>query len=358
VAHPGFEWRRLSFHTLKGLACPRYAYFKQILGIRNKPYHTGETGARAAGKAFHLFMEVHYQPEATRMHPLPGMEGSPVIPDVTTAVDWLLDNGYAPSAVDVAHTAYRRYVEHWSDDVLQRDRLGRPEMNINGDLRGIIDAPKRSKTIPYSSQYDMVVRSAYPAQTGDVASVEHKLVGSVEGRTIAHYRGSGQIIGHCALWNSRKDLVSTFGQMQRVVLNLVCKGKRARFHRETVFIDIPAMQRFARATRATQHFLDQRMHRYRYAKTTEDVAGAWPQLGLNWGQCVPWIGRPCEFLEMCTSGEVVPELYQIAEPFHQRAADDGLVRVPLGTETYVPEAPTTAPTINGKEVFSEDPHRG
>lgn len=360
MPHPGYEFTRVSSSTVSKAQCPRELYFDQILGLRRVPNACGDTGPFAAGTVFHTMLEVEYQPTATRHLPLMGTDGRPTIPDHAGVIDYCLDNHFAPDAVSQAETAYKQYLEEYDgDDALRACIIGRPETDVHCDMRKLVDANKHATKVEYAAQYDLLIR----APNGGVASVEHKLLGTIDARAVHRYKASGQLVGQCATWNSRPDLVDRFGRMSQVVLNITTKQRPARFHRETLFIPMSAQVDYVKTLRIAVRGIKRRLHDYKYAKDAYHREMAFPKLGQTFGMCVPFAGSPCCYLPICDTGEAHGAVFQIAEPFHQRAVDDGVIRVDPTIETYpildtlapvskiaAPPPPEGAVVVSGGEV--------
>lgn len=348
MPHPGFDWTRKSFHAYKVLGCPRYAYFKQRVGLRNKPIHAGITGPKGAGSAFHAMMEVHYTPAWAKGRGLPGTDGHPILDSIPAACDWLVDaGGLAPSAVSAAYDAYKGYILEWGErDEIHEGLIGRPEPNINADLSNLLPARERKGPIPYSTQYDGVMRVV-----AGVAIVEHKLLTTVDTGTVDRYRASGQMLGHCAAWNARPDLVEKHGPMTRVLLNLTTKSDTKRkFHREVLFVPLPLQLEYVRTIQRLEEERKRLVALDTAATTPVEKRAVWAKLGQLWDQCVPWAGSPCDFLNVCTSGEASSLLYQIAEPLRARALADGVVKYDPAMTTYTVENTHKTPDLTGGDT--------
>lgn len=343
MAHPGFEFTRRSFHTLKNTACLRKAYLGQMLGVRRKPHPEGDDGPLMAGKVFHTMMEVHYTPPEARHLPLKGTDGNPVLPDIKCVVEHYCERGGAAAkAVCDALDAYGRYSRERGEDADLRSRLlGRPEPDVDGELADLL-GHARLGPIPYSAQYDMIVRNSNDPKIKGVTTVEHKLLAGFYPNTVRGYLNSGQLIGQCAVWNSRQDLVRKFGPMTQALINLTFKtyniDNPLYVHRELLYFPLDWQMRYAEAVGMATQRLEATMLEYEHGSQAPDLL--WTQGGLVYGECVPFWGQ-CDFLDICQSGCVEPEFYQITEPGRERAARDGIVTVSRNTQTY---------TVGGEEA--------
>ncbi len=344
MAHPGFGFQRRSFHTLKALSCPRKAYFAQMLEIRRRSQNGQESGALAAGKVFHTLMEVHYTPDRYKGTPLPGTDGNPSLTTADEVRDWYLSRNFDTEAVCEAMDAYARYLIDRGRDPEIADRIVfRPEPNVEGDLRDLFPPFTRklmSQPIPYAAQFDAVIRNPANGPKG-VISVEHKLLSGFYPNTLKSYLASGQLVGQCAVWNSRADLVEKFGPMEQVMLNLAFKRPSKTnpiyTHRTVLFIPRDWQLNYVKAVRAETARLEQMLadDAHDQRQPTPMGAALWPQSGLVHGECVQMTYN-CEFLEACQDNAVEPELYQITEAGKARAAREKAVQVSRHLEVYEP----------------------
>lgn len=339
MPHPGFGFTRRAFSTLKSLGCPRRAYLAQMLEIRRRS-HTGMvSGPLAAGSMFHTLMEVHYTSAKYRGQPLPGTDGNPSgLVDADTVRDWYLSHNYDPEAVCEAQEAYTRYVMDRGEDLEVAARLiGRPEPNVEGDLRDLFGKVKMPK-IPYAAQYDAVIKNPADGPKGVIA-VEHKLLAYFQPNTVRNYLSSGQLIGQCAVWNSRADLVEKFGPMEQVMLNLTfkrpSKTNPISTHRTVLFIPRQWQLDYAYAVAAETRKLTTFLRNDKRDQKKQEPRGAaaWPQSGMVHGECVQ-LTHNCEFLDICQTGMVEPEFYQITENGRVRAARETVVQVSRNVEVY------------------------
>ena len=105
------------------------------------------------------------------------------------------------------------------------------------------------------------------------------------------------------------------------------------------------MRNYAKTVRMTNLEREERIQQDATCATPEQRADVWPMQGQMFDMCVPWAGSPCDFLNVCTSGEASSVLYQIAEPYLERAKSDGIFRVDPGTETYTVEDTHVTPEL-------------
>lgn len=340
MAHPGFGFTRRSYHTLKNLSCPRKAYYNQILELRRRSMNGQPSGPLASGKVFHSLLELHYTPQRLRGTPLPGTDGNPSPRTPEEVRDWYLNLNYDAASVCEAYEAYQRYVlDRGVDEEITARLVGRPEPNVEGDLRDLLNN-KRMRKIPYAAQYDAVIRNPPDGPKG-VISVEHKLLATYSYNTLKSYLSSGQLIGQCAVWNSREDLVELFGPMTQVMLNLTFKRPSKEnpvyTHRTTLYVPMEWQLAYARAVSKETAKLETLMRQMRKDDASPHPKGAalWPQSGMVHGECVQW-SFSCDYVEICQDGAVEPELYQITEAARARAATETGVRVSPHLEVYEP----------------------
>ena len=344
MGHPGFDFARVSYHTLRNTVCPAKAYLNQILGVRRRFSDRGESGPLAAGKVFHTLMEVYYTPHKYLGTPLPGTDKHPALPSTEDVINWYMAEGVAGETIEEALNGFKRYLyQRENDDDNIKDRvLGRPEPDVHGDLRKLL-SPAERKGQPkamYAAQFDLVIR----ADDGkSVISVEHKLLAQVSPSTLALYQNSGQVIGQCAVWNSREDLVDKYGPMRQVLLNLTFKKSKERIvHREYLMVPITWQRDYAKVIIQTHRELASRVRRYRHAIDDHSpaapapegaVAAIWPKLGMVRGECANFINS-CEYLALCQEGRIEPELFQITEAGRARCVRDRAFGISAGVEIY------------------------
>ena len=335
MPHPGFEYARRSSSTLRYVECPREGYLGQILGIRSSP--TGDfssSGPLGAGSVFHTLQEVWNMPEHHVGRPLRGTDGMPVLTTPEEVVDYYLDTvRFAPSAIVEAKKAFDSYVEEYGlDDVVKANVVDRPEPNINAHF-----GPEEG--CPYSAQIDLVIK--HPSGRKEVCSVEHKLLKSLQPKTIPFYGKSGQIIGQAATWNARQDLVDKFGPMMYVWINISFKSGRQKHHREKIFIPLDRQREFVKSVRATNKIIDTMLAEYYTARKIgrrDLIEAVWPKLGMARSKCVG-LTRTCRYIHVCTAHKDAVDgvLYQITESGRRRAEEDGLVLVDSDIKTWSPE---------------------
>lgn len=340
MAHPGFGFQRRSFHTLKSLGCPRKAYYSQILELRRRSATGQQSGPLAAGKVFHSLLELHYTPARAKGTPMPGTDGNPALRTPDEVRDWYLDQNFDAAAVCEAYEAYQRYLlDRGADDEIASRIVGRPEPNVEGDLRDLLNN-KRLRKIPYAAQFDAVIRNPPNGPKG-VISVEHKLLATYSYNTLKSYLASGQLIGQCAVWNSRADLVEMHGPMDQVMLNLTFKRPSKEnpvyTHRTTLYVPREWQIAYAKAVGKETAKLEALLRQQRKDDTEAKPKGAalWSQSGMVHGDCVQW-NFSCDYVEICQDGSVEPELYQITEAGRARAARETGVRVSPHLEVYEP----------------------
>ena len=337
MAHPGFEFKRRSFHTLKNTSCLRKAYLGQMLGVRKRPAPDGDGSPLAAGKVFHTLMEMFYTPPKYANSPMPGTDGNPILRNVEEVIAHYEANNVAPSAIFEAVSAFERYKQARGDDEDVRSRvLGRPEPDVDGDFADILGLA--SGPVPYSAQFDMVIRNSNdPKVPKGVTAVEHKLLANFYPNTVKSYMNSGQLIGQCTVWNSREDLVERYGPMTQVMLNLTFKkvmGDKPTVHRTILFFPPEWQLRYAQAVGMTTRRLERVLQEYASpAYPHDELPLLWTQNGLVDGACVQ-LAYNCEFLEVCQDNAIQPELYQITERGRDRAIADKIVNISPYVETY------------------------
>jgi hypothetical protein len=344
VGHPGFDFTRRSYHTLSKLRCPRAAYYNQLLGVRRAPNEAGFDGPLAEGILFHSLMELYYTHPDKRGHvPLTGTAGEPVLATPDEVFDYYLDQlNWSPVAVETARKGYATYVYHRGDDAELRSRvLWRPEPDLKADLRHVLGTAGMPghRVIPYQAQYDLIVRLPAPAR--GVMAVEHKFLKAFYSNTLRLYHNSGQVIGLCALWNSRPDLIERYGPMRGVILNLAFKNTTRAPHREHLSVLRTQQQDYARSVGQQNHDLDTRLKAYTRASDKKqgqfvkpaEVARIWPQRGLVEGACVE-IFWTCDYFDICTSGAIGALTYQITEPGATRARKDRQAILEPGIREY------------------------
>jgi hypothetical protein len=351
VSHPGEGFARRSSHTVSLLECPRKAYLSQLLALRVTPDYGGERGPLSVGKMFHTLLEIHYNPAYAKGRPLLGTDGCPVLDTPEEALDWFVDvQRAAESAADEAYKVYLRYCysyEQEGHDLLADQIIGRPEPDVEADIRNFPGGPVKSVPVTYRAQYDAVARARPGRGAPGVMSVENKSLASFGLSTVRAYRHSGQILGQCAVWNSRPDLTQRFGTMDQVLLNLAFKGKNPErpVHREQMFINPGHVRRFTFALSAALDELEYRLSRDVMARQRGDsIADVWPMLGITRGCCARLVGFPCRYLSICETGVLEGEMFQITESGRARLEADQVVRVSGELETYavpVTEAEST-----------------
>lgn len=336
MSHPGYAFTRLSYHTLTQLRCPRRAYLDQYLGLRLRPTSAGRDGPLGIGIVFHSLMEWHYTAPRARTRPMQGTEGAPVCATVAEVLAHYEGCDYSHHALDVAEQLYNRYC--WAyppeKDGFSGQVLG-VEQELQTDDLAEPYKPLLKGRVPYAARYDLIVKVPGSRQ---VAAVEHKTIRSLSAAALAGYADSGQVVGQCALWNSRSDLVAQYGRMDTIWLNLVLKaGEPNRpVHRACLFIPPQRQAAYVWAVAARERELRQRQKAYTAARGfgPRGVAEAWPELGLVNGDCVT-LARTCPFLSICHDCGIAHNAYEITDEGAERVEKDGLVRLE-GVGRYVP----------------------
>jgi hypothetical protein len=324
MPHPGYDFRRNSYSVLSKTACWFSAYLSQILQIE-KDYDKGgmgKSGALFKGTVFHTLMEVHLMPDKYKGKPMSGTDGKPVLNTKQEAVEYFLNQGFAPDSVEAGIRAFDTYIEKWGerDPEIKSRLIGKPESDIAGDLKYLHESLDSFDFIPYTAQYDAIVR----LDDKSVASVEHKSALRLDQNTLAYYRHSGQLIGQCALWNARTDLVSKYGKMNTVILNLAFTGGKQEPHRESIYIPPIVQINYARALGDLHKELAKKLDRY--AKNPAKAESIFPKNGMTHNQCFG-IGYTCPFISGCHENCLSSDEFKITDEGRTRLDRDKTIKL-------------------------------